>query len=246
MDSTLSSITNTSLGEFKVNASKEMAEQKYSQAEKAEKGLKDFQGLIVGIMLSSMRSTIQKSETFNGGQGEEIFEGMLDQEYSKKMASTDMMGIDKVLRKSFHLPLNESFNWKQVEKLSDESLKNIDQQLSAIPLKNNGGIQVNDSLSAKVSKKLDDVVKKRDLLEQLPYEEVGKLDPEYLKKWKEKRGQYLDSKGVNDGIGPGLKELNKELLQKIFGDLNFTELSPVVSEKRKAILAYNKTTQGLK
>lgn len=240
MDSISSSIASSAYSESKVKASEGAARQKYSIARKAEEGLRDFQGLMVGLMLNSMRSTVQKSETLNGGQGEEIFEGMLDQEYSKKMSSTDMLGIDKSLRKSFYLPMNESFNWKNVEKLPEESLQNIDFQLANIRSTNETKSSLKEPLSAKVSKKLDDVVKNRDLLEKLPAEEIAKLDPEFVKKWQEKRQAYLDSKGASGVMGPGLREINKELLQQLFGELNFTEQGPLVGEKRKAVEAYSK------
>jgi peptidoglycan hydrolase FlgJ len=48
---------------------------------------KDFESIFTGIMLKSMRASIQKSEMFSGGNAEEIYSGMLDQEYSKAMAS---------------------------------------------------------------------------------------------------------------------------------------------------------------
>jgi flagellar protein FlgJ len=214
---------------------------KYTQAKKANDGLRDFQGLMVGMMLSSMRSTIQKNDGFNGGQGEEIFQDMLDQEYSKKMASSNMLNMDHALRKSFKLPLNESFQWEQVEKIPEEKLENIYQQLKDVH--RTGDIQksAKEPIAATVSKKLDDVVKSKDLLEKLPEELVKKLDPEFLKTWKEKRELYLQEKGIDDGFGPGMKKMNKELLQTIFGELQFSEQQPSMGQKRKASEAYLKT-----
>ena len=246
MDAISSSMASTAFSESKVKASEGATRQKYSQAKKAEEGLRDFQGLMVGLMLSSMRSTVQKSETLNGGQGEEIFEGMLDQEYSKKLSSTDMLGMDKSLRRSFHLPMNDSFNWKQIEKIPEESLQNIDRQLSTIHQPYESQVRVKEPLSAKVSKKLDEVVKNKNLLENLPPEEVAKLDPEFLKTWKEKRNAYLSAKGEFGVLGAGIKGMNKELLQHMFGELNFTEQKPLVGEKRKATAAYSKATQAMK
>ena len=219
---------------------------KMTSAQKAEDALKEFQSLMVNIMLSSMRSTVQKSEIMNGGQSEEIFEGMLDQEYSKKMASNDMLGMDQSLRKAFHLPLNETFNWKQIEKLPDSSLENIDHQLSSVKVPYESNNVVKEPLAAKVSKKLDAVVKSPKLFENLPPEEVAKLDPEFLRIWKDKREKYLNSKSYDGTLGVGLKEMNKELLQKIFGELNFTEPAPQAGEKRKAATAYSKVSQVLK
>ncbi len=219
---------------------------KYTQAQKANEGLRDFQGLMVGMMLTSMRSTIQKNEGFNGGQGEEIFQDMLDQEYSKKMASTNMLNMDRALRKSFKLPLNESFEWEQVEKLPDESLENIYKQLKDVH--RTGDIQKSNKepMAATISKKLDDVVKSKDLLEKLPEELVLKLDSDFLNTWKQKREMYLQEKGANGGYGPGMKQMNKELLQTIFSELQFSEQQPSMGQKRKASEAYLKTLQVLK
>jgi len=228
------------------NAYDNLNQSKYTQSQKASEGLRDFQGLMVGMMLSSMRSTIQKNEGFNGGQGEEIFQDMLDQEYSKKMASTNMFNMDYALRKSFKLPLNETYQWEQIEKLPEDRLENIYQQLKNVH--HTGNIQKSgkEPLAATVSKKLDDVVKSKELLEKLPEDVVSKIDPDFLIQWKQKRKHYLEEKGVNGGYGVGLKEMNKELLQTIFSELQYSQQQPTMGQKRKVSEAYLKTLQVAK
>jgi len=47
----------------------------------------DFESIFTGIMLKSMRNSVQKSGLMDGGNAEDIYRSMLDQEYSKQMAS---------------------------------------------------------------------------------------------------------------------------------------------------------------
>jgi flagellar protein FlgJ len=48
---------------------------------------KDFESIFVGIMLKSMRDSVQKSGLLDGGNGEDIFRELLDQEYSKSISA---------------------------------------------------------------------------------------------------------------------------------------------------------------
>lgn len=69
---------------------------------KAAKSLKeikklaqDFESIFSGIMLKSMRASIQKSGFMDGGNAEDIYRSMLDQEYSKSMAQTSNSSLAK-------------------------------------------------------------------------------------------------------------------------------------------------------
>ncbi len=53
----------------------------------------DFESLFMGIVVKSMRQTVQKSGLMDGGNGEDIFSSMLDDEYAKIMASERHTGI---------------------------------------------------------------------------------------------------------------------------------------------------------
>lgn len=48
----------------------------------AKKVSQDFEALIVGMMMKSMRETVGKDKLTGGGHGEEIYRSMLDQEYA--------------------------------------------------------------------------------------------------------------------------------------------------------------------
>src|SRR5882724_13527287 len=71
------------------------ANSKEAQAGKDEKlraTLTQFVGqTFFGQMIKSMRSTVGHAAYFNGGQGEKIFQGLLDQTFSEQMtkASAD-------------------------------------------------------------------------------------------------------------------------------------------------------------
>jgi Rod binding domain-containing protein len=54
----------------------------------------DFESLFIKQMLDVMRKTVKKEDgLLNGGMSQDIFEGMLYDEYAKKMAETAQFGI---------------------------------------------------------------------------------------------------------------------------------------------------------
>ncbi len=59
----------------------------------------DFETLFIKQMLNSMRKTVPKNGLLDGGQGQEIFEDMLYDEYSKKIANTASLGISDMMFK---------------------------------------------------------------------------------------------------------------------------------------------------
>jgi len=54
---------------------------------------KDFEAMFVTEMMKPMFEQIKPDERFGGGKGEEIFRGMMLQEYGKMMAETGQIGI---------------------------------------------------------------------------------------------------------------------------------------------------------
>ncbi len=49
---------------------------------------RDFASFFYAQLIASQRQTIDKNEMFHGGQGEEMFTRMLDQEYAESMSRT--------------------------------------------------------------------------------------------------------------------------------------------------------------
>jgi murein DD-endopeptidase MepM/ murein hydrolase activator NlpD len=74
--------------DIQINASHYFPETKNraQQDQDLKKACKDFESIFTYQLLRSMRKTIEKSDLFHGGQGEEIYESLLDQELSKKLA----------------------------------------------------------------------------------------------------------------------------------------------------------------
>lgn len=52
------------------------------QRQQAKKVSQDFEALVVGMMLKSMRETVGKDKLTGGGHGEEVYRSLLDQEYA--------------------------------------------------------------------------------------------------------------------------------------------------------------------
>jgi murein DD-endopeptidase MepM/ murein hydrolase activator NlpD len=79
--------------------------------EKKEKELKkacqDFEAIFTYQLLKSMRNTIEKCDLFHGGQGEEIYESLLDQELSKKMAGSGENSLAESLYRQLSKILHE-------------------------------------------------------------------------------------------------------------------------------------------
>ncbi|MBN2060134.1 MAG: peptidoglycan DD-metalloendopeptidase family protein [Deltaproteobacteria bacterium] len=74
--------------DIKVNFSKYMHNENGSKQKNdaLKKACREFESVFAHEILKSMRRTIEKVDLFHGGQGEEIYESMLDQELSKKLA----------------------------------------------------------------------------------------------------------------------------------------------------------------
>lgn len=71
-----------------------MVNQKNPENVEAIKKLSDeFEGIFLEIVLKSMRETVDKSQFIDGGNGEQIFQSMLDSEYAKNLASQRTAGL---------------------------------------------------------------------------------------------------------------------------------------------------------
>jgi flagellar protein FlgJ len=62
------------------------------------KACQDFEALFIKQMLDAMRKTVNKADDMlNGGMSQDIFEGMLYDEYAKKMAETAQFGLSDMI-----------------------------------------------------------------------------------------------------------------------------------------------------
>ena len=64
---------------------------------KLREACKQFESVFTYEMLKSMRNSIPKCDLFSGGQAEEIYQSMLDQELSKNMAGKGSNSIANIL-----------------------------------------------------------------------------------------------------------------------------------------------------
>ena len=67
------------------------------QAAQLRKVAEDFEAVFLYQMMKQMRNSIHKEDMFHGGAGEDIFTEMLDEEFSKRMASRGSVGIADML-----------------------------------------------------------------------------------------------------------------------------------------------------
>jgi flagellar protein FlgJ len=78
------------------NSATGLSEKQRLQAKKVSQ---DFEGLFVGMMLKSMRSTVGVDKLTGGGHGEETFRSMLDQEYATAAVKRGGIGLAKQIEK---------------------------------------------------------------------------------------------------------------------------------------------------
>lgn len=56
-----------------------------------------LEGVFVNLMLERMRATIQKSEMFSGGRGEEVFQRLFDQKIAENASTGRGLGIGRMV-----------------------------------------------------------------------------------------------------------------------------------------------------
>jgi flagellar protein FlgJ len=70
------------------------------QRQQAKKVSQDFEAMLVGMMMKSMRATVGKDALTGGGHGDEVYRSMLDQEYAAASVKRGGgMGIAKIIEK---------------------------------------------------------------------------------------------------------------------------------------------------
>lgn len=68
------------------NRMKDLPEAKKKELAKLKNACSDFESIFMHQMLKEMQKTVKKTGLVHGGQAEEIFSDMLDEERSKTMA----------------------------------------------------------------------------------------------------------------------------------------------------------------
>lgn len=75
-----------------------LSKKKTESKEELRKVAQEFESVFLEQLLKTMRKTIPKSEFLSGGQSEEIYTYMLDQELSKKLSQRGIGIADMLYR----------------------------------------------------------------------------------------------------------------------------------------------------
>ena len=59
----------------------------------------EFESVFLEMLTSNMRKSVPKSGLTSGGNGEDIFQGLLDSEYAKSLSSQKMTGLAAAVEK---------------------------------------------------------------------------------------------------------------------------------------------------
>ncbi len=100
---TISPQTNRTGGFTDLDAVKKNLEDK-----KLKEMCSEFESVLFNCMLKSMRNTVEKTGLFYGGQAEDVYTGMLDQEYAKIMSSNTKGSLAQALYKQISPQKNEA------------------------------------------------------------------------------------------------------------------------------------------
>lgn len=91
--SDINALSNVSVNSANAERLGKLSEKQPQDVEEVKKLSKDFEAIFMEIVLKSMRESVDKSNFIDGGNGEQIFQSMLDSEYAKNLASQDMTGL---------------------------------------------------------------------------------------------------------------------------------------------------------
>ncbi len=84
---------NYTQGDMALAAQKAKTVQNARALEKAGETAKEFEAVFISEMMKPMFEGIETDGMFGGGKGEEVFRGMMMQEYGKMIAQTQGVGL---------------------------------------------------------------------------------------------------------------------------------------------------------
>ncbi|PCI56050.1 MAG: hypothetical protein COB36_04455 [Alphaproteobacteria bacterium] len=83
----------TSLALMQASQLKQQTEDMVRNRERVEESARDFEAVFITEMMKPMFDGIKTDGPFGGGKGEEIFRGIMLDEYGKNVASLNVIGI---------------------------------------------------------------------------------------------------------------------------------------------------------
>ncbi len=93
MNASFTPETAMSLMQQTQNVSPIITPENVKNAQRIKEAAQEFEAVFFAEMLKPMFEGIEADETFGGGKGEEIFRGMMIQEYGKEIAKKNITGI---------------------------------------------------------------------------------------------------------------------------------------------------------
>ncbi|MBC7660368.1 MAG: rod-binding protein [Chitinophagaceae bacterium] len=93
MMSEINALSNVSVNDMNAQRFEKVNQKTPENLEEVKKLSKEFESIFMEIVLKSMRDSVDKSKFIDGGNGEQIFQSMLDTEYAKNLANQNMTGL---------------------------------------------------------------------------------------------------------------------------------------------------------
>lgn len=109
-------VSNVPLNSANSERFEQLSQKQPQDSEEIKKLSKDFEAIFMEIVLKSMRESVDKSNFIDGGNGEQIFQSMLDSEYSKNLASQDMTGLSSSIESHLTNLMNGGGKINEVQK----------------------------------------------------------------------------------------------------------------------------------
>ena len=81
-----------------------------SESSKISEVCKEFESLFLNYLLKEMRAAIPKSGLWDGGQAEQIYTAMFDENLSRELAQHGGIGLAQIIQKSLMEPQNNNEN----------------------------------------------------------------------------------------------------------------------------------------
>jgi|WetSurMetagenome_2_1015567.scaffolds.fasta_scaffold615561_2 peptidoglycan hydrolase FlgJ len=105
----LSSIRN--IGRLPSSSEKLKISSEENDEGRLKKSCMDLESVFVSQLLKEMRAAIPKSDLMNGGNAEEIYTSMLDDQYAREIASSGNLGLgramfEQIRKKTSEIPVN--------------------------------------------------------------------------------------------------------------------------------------------
>jgi Rod binding domain-containing protein len=114
MNSSISNALSTyTQSDMKIAAQKTAPAVSAKDIARAEETAKEFEAVFVSEMMKPMFEDISTDGMFGGGKGEEVFRGMLLQEYGKMIAQSGSIGLSDQIKQQMILMQEQADNGTQ-------------------------------------------------------------------------------------------------------------------------------------